>query len=300
MTMIGLLATRVRLDEKMVLEAAAARGVAMDVIDDRRLTFPLTDAAGRYDEHGGVAPLLDRANVGAVIERSISYWHSHYASRALEQYGIPVVNAHDVVRVCGDKAETSWRLARAGVPTPRTIVALDTESAIRACEEIGYPCVLKPVVGSWGRLVAKADDRATALALIEHKAVLGGPQHGVFYVQEFVRKPGRDIRAFVVGDDVVAAIYRTNDRHFITNTAQGGRASNCPVTPAIREISLKAAEAVGGGVLAMDLMETPDGGLTCHEVNHTMEFKNSVAPTGVDIPGRIVEYAVEVAKGRGS
>src|SRR5205823_4488712 len=123
-------------------------------------------------------------------------------------------------------------------------------------------------------------------------------QHGVTYAQEFVQKPGRDIRAFFVGDRVIAAIYRTNDQHFITNTAQGGRASNCPVTPEIDDICVRAARAVGGGLLAMDLMEQPDGSLTCHEVNHTMEFKNSVAPTGVDIPGAIIEYVTDVAKGR--
>jgi [lysine-biosynthesis-protein LysW]--L-2-aminoadipate ligase len=161
---------------------------------------------------------------------------------------------------------------------------------------MGYPCVLKPVVGSWGRLIAKVENREQAQALLEHKSVLGGPQHSVFYVQEFVPKPQRDIRAFVVGEEVIAAIYRTNPHHFITNTAQGGSASNCPVTPELEELCLRAAKAVGGGLLAMDVMEGPSG-LTCHEVNHTMEFKNSVAPTGVDIPGRMLDFCIEVAKG---
>jgi len=293
---LGLLYSRIRVDEKMLLEAAAKRGVSVETIDDRTLTWDL-DGHGSWVDGTGQRRALEPGTVGAVLERSISYWHSHYASRLLEQAGIPCVNPHEVVRRCGDKEETSLLLRKAGVPTPRTTLALDPESALRACDELGYPVVLKPVVGSWGRLIAKADDRAQADAIIEHKAVLGGPQHSIFYVQEFVPKPQRDIRAFAVGDEVVAAIWRSNPAHFITNTAQGGTATKCEVTAEIREICLKAAQAVGGGVLALDLMETPGGGLTCHEVNHTMEFKNSVGPTGVDIPGRIIEHCLAVAKG---
>jgi [lysine-biosynthesis-protein LysW]--L-2-aminoadipate ligase len=293
---LGLLHARIRLDEKMLLEAAARAGADVELIDDRSLVFDLDGRATWRDEKGADRR-LERGAVDVVLERSVSYWHSHYATRHLQQAGVPCINEHAVVRACGDKAETSLLLRRAGVPTPRVLLALDEASALRACDHLGYPVVLKPVVGSWGRLIAKADTREQAQALIEHKVTLGGPQHGVLYVQEFVRKPGRDIRAFVVGDDVLAAIYRTNPSHFITNTAQGGTASNCPLSPEIRELALRAAEAVGGGVLALDLMETPDGSLTCHEVNHSMEFKNSVAPTGVDIPGRVVRYAIEVAKG---
>ena len=153
---------------------------------------------------------------------------------------------------------------------------------------MGYPVVLKPAVGSWGRLLAKVNDRDAAEALLEHKTTLGSYQHGIFYIQEYVDKRGRDIRAFVVGDECVAAIYRTSP-HWITNTARGGAASNCPVTPELAELTARAARAVGGGVVALDVFET-GGGLVVNEVNDTMEFKNSVAPTGVDIPGRIVDY----------
>jgi [lysine-biosynthesis-protein LysW]--L-2-aminoadipate ligase len=285
MVKIGLIWSRIRNDEKMLMDAAAQRGVELVPIDDRELVLPVHDAP------------TELLGYDAVLERGISYTTSYYVTMALESYGLRCVNPHRVLANCGDKALTSLLLARAGVPTPRTFLAFEEESSLRAVERAGYPAVLKPVIGSWGRLIAKAGDRETALALIEHKRVLGSVQHGVTYAQEFVQKPGRDIRAFWVGDRVVAAIYRTNESHFITNTAQGGRASNCPVTREIEDICARAAAAVGGGVLAMDLMETPDG-LTCHEVNHTMEFKNSVAPTGVDIPGAIIEHVVEVAKGR--
>ena len=285
MVKIGLIWSRIRNDEKMLMDAAAQRGVELVPIDDRELVLPV---------HQAPKELL---GYDAFLERGISYWTSHYVTMALEQYGMPCVNPHRVLVNCGDKALTSLLLARHGVPTPRTFLAFEEASSMRAIESAGYPAVLKPVVGSWGRLIARANDKETAGALLEHKRVLGGPQHGITYAQEFVEKPGRDIRAFWVGDRVIAAIYRTNDQHFITNTAQGGRASNCPVSEDIQRICEKAARAVGGGVLAMDIMESANG-LVCHEVNHTMEFKNSVAPTGVDIPGKIIEFVVDVAKGR--
>lgn len=283
MVRIGLIWSRIRNDEKMLMDAARERGVELVPIDDRELVLPVHE------------PPKELLGFDAFLERGISYYTSHYVTMALQGYGMRCVNPHDVLVNCGDKALTSFLLARHGVPTPRTYLAFEEESSLRAVEAARYPAVLKPVVGSWGRLIAKAPDRETALALLEHKRTLGSVQHGVTYAQEFVEKPGRDIRAFWVGDRVIAAIYRTNDKHFITNTAQGGRASACPVTSEINEICARAAEAVGGGVLAMDLMETANG-LTCHEVNHTMEFKNSVAPTGVDIPGAIIDHVVEVAK----
>jgi len=160
---------------------------------------------------------------------------------------------------------------------------------------MGYPVVLKPAVGSWGRLLAKVNDRDAAEALLEHKTTLGSYHHSIFYIQRYVEKGGRDIRAFVVGDECVAAIYRTAD-HWITNTARGGHTSNCRVSPELAAISLRGARAVGGGVVALDIFETP-GGYLVNEVNYTMEFKNSIAPTGVNIPQKIADYVLRVAEG---
>ena len=152
--------------------------------------------------------------------------------------------------------------------------------------------MLTPPTGSWGRLLANVNDRDAAEAILEHKTVLGGYRHGVFYLQEFVAKKGRDIRSFVVGDRCVAAIHRSSD-HWITNTARGATTSNCPVTSELAEVSLATAEAVGGGILAVDLFESPDG-LLVNEVNHTMEFKNSISVTGVDIPALVVDHLTTV------
>jgi [lysine-biosynthesis-protein LysW]--L-2-aminoadipate ligase len=218
-----------------------------------------------------------------------------YALRLLNSFGVPTVNTAMVAEICGDKLTTSAMLAKAGVPQPRNVVAFTPEAALDAIEAFGYPVVLKPVVGSWGRLLAKVNDRDAAEAVLEHKSTLGSVQHSVFYIQEFIKKPGRDIRAIVIGDRVLTAMYRKSE-HWITNTARGGEGELCPITPEIEEMCLKATASVGGGVLAVDLIEHTERGYLVNEINHTMEFHTMQPVSGIDIAGEIVEYTVKAAK----
>ena len=190
---------------------------------------------------------------------------------------------------------TTSALAAAGVPQPKALVAYTAESALEAIERLGYPAVLKPTVGSWGRLLSKVNDRDAAETILEHKETLGSYHHSIFYIQEYIKKPGRDIRAFQVGPETICAIYR-NSPNWITNTARGGTSANCPVTPELADICTRAARACGGGVVALDLFEDPDRGLLVNEVNYTMEFRNSIAPTNVNIPERMVDFTLKVAK----
>ena len=278
---IGVLLSQVRVEEKMLVEAFRSRGVTPELFDDRKLIF----------EIGSARPLP----VDVVLERCINHSRALYALRILSDAGVPCVNDYHVALTCGNKIETTSVLGAAGVPQPRCLVAFTPDAALEAIERLGYPVVLKPPVGSWGRLVAKVNDREAAEALLEHKEVLGSYHHSIFYVQEYVAKPGRDIRSFVIGDRTVAAIYRRSP-HWITNTARGGEAANCPITPDIDRLSRAAARAVGGGVLAVDLLERPDGTLLINEVNYTMEFRNSVPVTGVPIHELVVDHVLEVAR----
>jgi [lysine-biosynthesis-protein LysW]--L-2-aminoadipate ligase len=211
-------------------------------------------------------------------------------------WGIKTVNTEQVAAVCGNKFSTTNALVRDGVPTPRTFLAFTPSSALEAIEELGYPVVLKPAVGSWGRLISKVNDREAAETVLEHKSILGSYHHSIFYIQEYIDKPQRDLRTFVVGDETICGIYRTSE-HWITNTARGGRASNCPITPEIDALSLAAARAVGGGVVAVDNLERRNGDLLVNEVNYTMEFRNSIDTTGVDIPDKMVDYVLRVGRG---
>ena len=231
-----------------------------------------------------------------VLERCVNHSRALASLRILADWGVATVNTVDVAEVCGNKLHTSSVLAKADIPTPRTFTAFTPESALAAIERVGYPVVLKPAIGSWGRLLSKVNDRDSAEAILEHKEILGTYHHSIFYIQEFVQKPLRDIRTFVVGDEVICGIYR-HSQHWITNTARGAETANCEITPELEAISLDAARAVGGGVVAVDVVEDADRGFLILEVNYTMEFRNSIEPTGVDIPARIVDYVLEVGSG---
>jgi [lysine-biosynthesis-protein LysW]--L-2-aminoadipate ligase len=281
---LAVLLSRVRVEEKWIFEALDKRGITYDKIDDRSVHFDLSDP-GHWRDYD------------VVLERSLSYTTGLYATRVLNAWGVPTVNMANVAETCGDKLVTTTALFKAGIPQPKVWLAFTPEAAIETIDRVGYPVVLKPVVGSWGRLLSKINDRDAAETILEHKETLGSVQHQIFYIQEYISKPGRDIRSFVIGDSTVCAIYRSSE-HWITNTARGGKADVCPVTPEIHDISMAAAKAVGGGVVAIDILEDPHRGFLINEVNHTMEFHSTVPLTGVDIPGMIVDYAVEVAKKR--
>ena len=278
---IAILMSRIRAEEKLLLKAFEARGVAVDIRDDRQIIFDL-----QRNEWQGY---------DVVLERCINHSRALSALRILTDWHVPTVNSYDTAACCGSKLETTTALIRHGLPTPRCKVAFTPASALEAIEELGYPVVLKPAVGSWGRLLSKVNDRDAAETILEHKDVLGSYHHSIFYIQEYVEKDGRDIRSFVVGDETIAAIYRYAD-HWITNTARGARAENCPLTPEIERLSVQASNAVGGGVTAVDLLESSDGRLLVNEVNYTMEFRNSISTTGVDIPARVVDYVLKMAE----
>lgn len=280
---IGVLLSRIRVEEKWLLTNLEHRGIDFDRIEDGNIQMDITNPGEwlKYD---------------AILERSLSFTRGLYATSILNSWGIPTVNMASVAQVCGDKLATTSALALAGVAQPKVKVAFTPESALEAIEEMGYPVVLKPVVGSWGRLLSKINDRDAAEAVLEHKDTLGSFQHSVFYIQEYVKKPGRDIRAMVVGDQTICAIYRTSS-HWITNTARGGQGEVCPITPELHEICQKAAKAVGGGVLAVDVLEDENNGLLVNEVNHTMEFHTLAPVTGIDIAGVIIDYTLNVARG---
>ena len=280
---VGFLHSLIRKDEKLLIAEFNKRDdVELIMIDDRKLKFDLKN---------------DKFDLDVVIERSINHSRALHAIKLYESAGIKCVNTFEVATICGDKLLTSSALQDNNIPQPDIKIAFTEKSALEAIEEMGYPVVLKPAVGSWGRLLSKINDRDAAESILEHKTVLGTYHHSIFYIQKYVdKKEGRDIRSFVVGDTCIAAIYRGSE-HWITNTAKGAVASKCEVTSEIAEISIAAAKAVGGGVVAIDLFETKENELMVNEVNYTMEFKNSIATTGVDIPKLVVDYILKVGRG---
>ncbi|ELZ77000.1 rimK family protein [Haloferax larsenii JCM 13917] len=280
---IGLLYSRIRRDEKLLLNKLRDRGHEVTKIDVRKEQFDLSEPPAAFDD------------VDIVVDRCLATSRSLYITRFLQSYGIPVVNSHETADICADKAKNSLALADAGVPTPNTKVAFTVDSAMDIVEEFGYPCVLKPVVGSWGRLMAKIDSEAAAEAILEHKATLGNYEHKVFYIQEFVEKPGRDIRVLAIDGEPIAAMTRSSD-HWLTNAAKGADAEAFELDARAKELVQQASDAVGGGLLGIDLMETGTD-YTVHEVNHTVEFKALNEAVDVDVPATVVDWLESKVEG---
>ena len=285
---VGILYSRIRRDEKLLLSELRERDHTVEKIDVRKERFDLSTPPESFKD------------VDILVDRCLATSRSLYTTQFADAYGIPVVNSAETAQVCANKVKNSLALEGAGIPTPTTEVAFTKDAALEIVEDFGYPCVLKPVIGSWGRLMAKIDSRSAAEAILEHKETLGHYEHKVFYVQEFVEKPGRDIRVLATDGEPVAAMVRSSD-HWLTNAAQGAETATFELDDEARELVEQASDAVGGGLLGVDLMEVggaqstsePSGqaaGYTVHEVNHNVEFKALNEVTDVDVPARVVDW----------
>jgi [lysine-biosynthesis-protein LysW]--L-2-aminoadipate ligase len=276
---IAVLASRVGADEKRLFDAFDRRGIRFEHVDTRRQWF----VAGGRGLPWGLA-----------LNREIGQVRAVYAARCLTAAGVDVVNSADATEVCGDKWRSTVALEAAGVATPRTALALTPQAALAALDSIGYPALIKPLVGSWGRLVVRLADRAGAEGVLEYVAALPGPQSHLGYVQELIDKPGRDIRVIVVGGQVLGAVYRTGES-LRTNVALGGQARPCEVTPEIGKLSVDAAAAVGADIAGVDLIEDRDGRLLVLEVNHRVEFTGfqSALADRVDVADRVVGHLLD-------
>jgi [lysine-biosynthesis-protein LysW]---L-2-aminoadipate ligase len=269
---------RLRIEEKLLLQELKRREIPTVLQDVRALSLAIDQA--------------EQAKISLVWDRCLSYGRALAALRCYSAAGIPCLNSPQTLEVCGDKLYTHLRLTAAGLPTPRTRMAFSPPAALQACREIGWPVVLKPTIGSWGRLVSKLNDVDAAEALFEHRELLGNWTHQAYYLQEYVDKPGRDLRVFVIGGRAVAGIERRSE-HWITNTARGATTAGLKLDPEISRLACAASAAVGGGQVAVDLVERNTGELLVLEVNHSMEFRNSIEVTGVDIPALMVEHAMQ-------
>lgn len=273
---------RLRWEEKALNDAAQAAGLEASLVDVKGFVLEVTKP---HHELGDV-----------VLQRCISHYRSLLLSQALEGAGLRVINSHSVAEVCSNKLATSIALAKAKVPTPRTYLALSSDAAEVAADELGYPLVLKPFVGSWGRMVTVVRDKATLQALIEYKEELASPIEHMYYMQEYVKRPPRDIRAIVAGDTIITCVHRYAPAgDWRTNVARGGTSKAFRPDKELKEIVLSAAEAVGGGVLGVDAMEA-SGSYVIHEVNNTVEFKGAQSAVDTDIPAQIIKYVAQTGR----
>jgi len=254
---IGILYERIRKDEKFLIDEAEKRGHEIVLINDNDIFFKLEK---------------NELDVDIVLERCISHSRAYYAMKILNEQGIRTLNSSDSAEICGSKFLVTESLLKNKIPTPKTILSFTKETALDAIEKIGYPVVLKPAIGTWGTLCAKINDREAAEGIIEHKDKLGSYHHSVFYIQEYIDKPNRDIRVFVVGDKIVGAVYR-NSKHWMTNKKGQFTIEKCPVTDEIKDLALRAKEAVEADIIAIDMFERGHE-ILVNEINYTIEFTN--------------------------
>jgi [lysine-biosynthesis-protein LysW]--L-2-aminoadipate ligase len=283
---IAMTYTRLRVEERMLIDAFEDLGADVTPVDLRSVVF-------------NPASLGEWADYDAVFDRSLSLTNSLTSIRILESLGVRCVNPLHAIETCADKLATTLALIRAGVPTPEVRVAVDSDSGLNAIEQLGYPCVIKPTVGSWGRLVSRINDRDAAESILEHREVLGSVNHSVVYAQEHINKPDRDIRVFVVGGQAIAAIERRSE-HWLTNTARGAVAAGMTLTPELADLSQRAVAAVGADIAAVDLLECPGQGMLVNEINHSMEFRNSTTTTGVEIHRLVAQHTLDIAQAHAS
>ena len=282
---LSILYDNIRWEEKALYEAAKKRDIKVNNINCKDLSIDLNNERES-------SPYLNKV----IIQRCVSYFKSVHATAALEGLGAHIINSLRTATVCGNKLFAHMELQKAGVKTPNAFSAFSEESAIAALDNLGYPAVIKPTIGSWGRLIALLRDRDAANAVIEDREHMF-PLYQVYYFEELVSRPPRDIRAIVIGDTVVAAIYRySGPGEWKTNMALGGHAETCPLTNELEDICIKATKAVEGQIVGVDLMESREHGLIVHEINNTTEFRNTVRVTGVDIPGLMVDFASKIGK----
>ena len=276
---LTLLYDTIRWEEKAIYEAAKKKGIEIKKIDCKDLVLDLNTLNSEYDNQ-------------IIIQRCVSYFKSLHSTAALEGLGAKVINPLTTAIICGNKLFTHMLIQKKGIRTPKVITAFSSQSALSALDDFGYPAIIKPTIGSWGRLIALLQDKEAAKAVFEDREHMF-PLYQIYYLEEFVSRPPRDIRAIVVGDNVVAAIYRYSEKdEWKTNMALGGRAENCPITGELEDICIKSSQAVGGKIVGVDLMESSKEGLLVHEVNNTTEFKNTVRITGINIQDMIVDYSL--------
>jgi [lysine-biosynthesis-protein LysW]---L-2-aminoadipate ligase len=282
---VSILCDKVRFEEKALYEKTQSIGIKSKIVDAKTLSI------------GTCSKATDLQLGDVILQRSVSYYRGLYLTACLEFLGFKVINRFEVGQVCGNKLTTSIRLAENKIPTPKTQFAFSAESGLETIKNTGFPVVLKPVVGSWGRGIYPLRDLETASMIIEMREEDDSPLSRIYYIQEMVDRPSRDIRCIVIGDQVLTAIYRySSQSEWRTNVALGGKVELAPITKEMEDLALRAAKAVGGGILGVDMMEDKNRGLVVHEVNNTVEFRGAASVSKADIPNQMIDYAVKIAR----
>jgi ribosomal protein S6--L-glutamate ligase len=263
-----------------LLRAAAARGHRAEAIDFRRTSAGVAGGAGPLADHD--AALVRTMPPGSLEQVVFRMDLLHQAQAA----GVCVLNPPRTAEICVDKYLATAQLAAAGLRVPPTIVCQHADAALEAFEVLGGDVVVKPLFGSEGRGMVRVSDPEMAWRTFR---TLERTQC-VLYLQRFIPHPGWDLRLFVLGQRIVAAMQRHARGDWRTNVAQGGSAR--PVVPAAGEIelALRAAAAVDAPMAGVDLLCGPEGEWYVLEVNAVPGWRALAPVTGVDVAGAVIDF----------
>jgi len=284
MSKVCIVFDRLRTEEKMLQKEATNLGHDAVMID-AKITQVNTDSKKEDYDFGDI-----------VLERCVSYFRGLHFTASLEFMDVPVLNKFDVANICGNKMFMTLVLKKNNIPTPKTYFSFSSESAAENLEKVGYPLVIKPVIGSWGRGVMPIKDKDTMEAVFEIRDITDSPHDRIYYLQELIKRPPRDIRVITVGDEPIAAMYRKSSGGFKTNIALGAEPEICEITKEMEDMATKASKAMGGGILGIDMMEDEQRGLVVHEVNNTVEFKGLARVAKRNIPKEMIEFALNYVR----
>ena len=284
MSKICVVFDRLRSEEKMLEKEASNLGCDASMVD-AKITQINTDSKRSDFDFGDV-----------VLERCVSYFRGLHFTASLEFMDVPVINEFQVANSCGNKMFMTLLLKKHNIPTPKTYFSFSKDAALDCIEKVGYPLVIKPIIGSWGRGVMPVKDRDTIDAVIETRELSDSPHDRIYYFQELIKRPPRDIRVVTVGDNAIAAMYRKSSGGFKTNIALGADPEICEITSEMEDLAAKTSKAVGGGILGVDMMEDEKRGLVVHEVNNTVEFKGLAKVANRNIPKEMIEFALNTVR----
>jgi [lysine-biosynthesis-protein LysW]---L-2-aminoadipate ligase len=289
MVKLDILFDKLRFEEKALYNTAIKKGIDVRLVDSRNIIIDTDDLDSNEFEFGDV-----------LLQRSISHFRGQFLTYCLELCGYNVINSSRIGEICGNKLLTSMILKKNDIPTPKSYFSFNSDSAFNFINTIDLeqnPLVFKPVIGSWGRGVFPVRNKEIGKIIVEMRQESTSPFSSIFYFQELIHRPPRDIRCIVVGEKLIAAVYRySSDDEWRTNVAKGGKAELIEVTSELEELALKAARAVGTGVLGIDMMEDEKRGLVVHEINNTVEFRGASLATGIDIADMMIEYVKDCDK----
>lgn len=266
-----------------LIRAADLAGHRAEAVDFRRLAAAVAAGPGLPDPLAGFDAVIVRTMPPGSLEQVVFRMDLLHRLRAA---GVPVLNPPAALEACVDKYLATAKLAAAGLPVPPTAVCQHADAALEAFAALGGDVVVKPLFGSEGRGMLRVADPELAWRTFR---TLERTQC-VMYVQQFIRHPGWDLRAFVLGGSVFAAMRRSAAGGWRTNVAQGGRAEPVELSADDRLLALRAAEAVGAPVCGVDLLPGPEGERYVLEVNAVPGWKALAPVTGRDVASAVVRY----------